>query len=99
MSAITRKINEFFRKAVKKDVDKIKSEIILSERQQQIFEMFYIKKQSIDFIADTLCVCRMVVNNELKIIRNQAIVDRNFYYDKTEDPIEYTMINDNELPF
>lgn len=38
-------------------------------------------------------------NNELKIIRNQAIVDRNFYYDKTEDPIEYTMINDNELPF
>ena len=71
MSAITRKINEFFRKAVKKDVDKIKSEIILSERQQQIFEMFYIKKQSIDFIADTLCVCRMVVNNELKIIREK----------------------------
>ena len=71
MSAITRKINEFFRKAVKKDVDKIKSEIILSERQQQIFEMFYIKKQSIDFIADTLCVCRMVVNNELKVIREK----------------------------
>ena len=71
MLAITRKINEFFRKAVKKDVDKIKSEIILSERQQQIFEMFYIKKQSIDFIADTLCVCRMVVNNELKIIREK----------------------------
>ena len=71
MSAITRKINEFFRKAVKKDVDKVKSEIILSERQQQIFEMFYIKKQSIDFIADTLCVCRMVVNNELKIIREK----------------------------
>ena len=71
MSAITRKINEFFRKAVKKDVDKVKSEIILSERQQQIFEMFYIKKQSIDFIADTLCVCRMVVNNELEIIREK----------------------------
>lgn len=73
MSAITRKINEFFRKAVKKDVDKVKSEIILSERQQKIFEMFYIKKQSIDFIADSLCVCKMVVNNELKIIRIKIV--------------------------
>ena len=71
MSAIIKRINNFFRKAVKKDVDKIKSEIILSERQQQIFEMFYIKKQNIDFIADSLCVCKMVVNNELKIIREK----------------------------
>ena len=77
MSAIIKRINNFFRKAVKKDVDKIKSEIILSERQQQIFEMFYIKKQNIDFIADSLCVCKMVVNNELKIIREKIakIVD------------------------
>ena len=71
MSAIIKRINNFFRKAVKKDVDKIKSEIILSERQQQIFEMFYIKEQNIDFIADSLCVCKMVVNNELKIIREK----------------------------
>ena len=71
MSAIIRNINKFFRKAIKKDIDEIKSELILSERQQQIFEMFYIKKQNIDFIADTLCVCKMVVNNELKIIREK----------------------------
>lgn len=71
MSAIIRNINKFFRKAIKKDIDEIKNELILSERQQQIFEMFYIKKQNIDFIADTLCVCKMVVNNELKIIREK----------------------------
>lgn len=71
MSAIIRNINKFFRKAIKKDIDEIKSELILSERQQQIFEMFYIKRQNIDFIADTLCVCKMVVNNELKIIREK----------------------------
>lgn len=71
MSAITKRINDFFRKAVKKDVDKISSEIILSDREKQIFEMFYIKKQSIDFIADSLCVCKMVINNELKIIRTK----------------------------
>lgn len=69
MSAIIKKINDFFRKAIKKDVDSLYAGLILSERQKQIFEMFYLKRQSIDFIADTLCVCKMVVNNELKAIR------------------------------
>lgn len=69
MSKIIKKINDFFRSAIKKDVDKINNELILSERQRKIFEMFYLKKQNIDFIADSLCVCRMVVNNELKAIR------------------------------
>ena len=71
MSKIIKKINDFFRNAIKKDVDKINNELVLSERQQKIFEMFYIKKQNIDFIADSLCICKMVVNNELKIIRNK----------------------------
>lgn len=71
MSKIIKKINDFFRNAIKKDVDKINNELVLSERQQKIFEMFYIKKQNIDFIANSLCVCKMVVNNELKIIRNK----------------------------
>ena len=71
MSKIIKKINDFFRNAIKKDVDKINNELVLSERQQKIFEMFYIKKQNIDFIADSLCVCKMVVNSELKIIRNK----------------------------
>ncbi len=71
MSKIIKSINNFFKKAIKKDIDKINNEIVLSERQQKIFEMFYIKKQNIDFIADSLCVCKMVVNNELKIIRNK----------------------------
>lgn len=71
MSKIIKKINDFFRNAIKKDVDKINNELVLSERQRKIFEMFYIKKQNIDFIADSLCVCKMVINNELKIIRNK----------------------------
>lgn len=71
MSKIIKKINDFFRNAIKKDVDKINNELVLSERQRKIFEMFYIEKQNIDFIADSLCICKMVVNNELKIIRNK----------------------------
>ncbi len=71
MSAITKRINDFFRKAIKKDVNDIESELILSDRQRVIFTMFYIQKKNIDYIADSLCVCKMVVNNELKAIRNK----------------------------
>lgn len=73
MSKIVTTINNFFRNALRKDVDDIKGKILLSERQDKIFDMFYIKKQNINFIADTLNVCPMVINNELKAIRQKII--------------------------
>ena len=69
MSANVKKINSFFRTALKEDISFIKERIVLSERQDKIFEMFYIKKHDIGFIADSLCVCISVVNDELKNIR------------------------------
>ena len=33
--------------------------------------MFYIKKQNINFIADSLLVSTMTINNELKAIRKK----------------------------
>lgn len=73
MSTIIKRINNFFKTAIRSDIDKVESEIILSDRQKQIFDMFYIKKQNIDFIADYLNVCPMVINNELKTIRQKMI--------------------------
>lgn len=73
MSEVTKVINQFFKSAIKSDVDDVKAKIILSERQEKIFEMYYIKRQNIDFIADTLHVCPMVINNELKTIRSKLI--------------------------
>lgn len=73
MSSIVKAINKFFRTAVKKDIDALNEELLLSDRQKEIFERFYIRKQDINFIADTLGVCPLVVNNELKIIRAKMV--------------------------
>lgn len=73
MSELIKFINAFFKDAVREDVENVKSKIILSERQEKIFEMFYIKRNDINFIADTLGVCPMVINNELKAIRQKII--------------------------
>lgn len=71
MSELTKRINQFFRTAIRSEVESIESSIVLSERQERIFKMYYIKKNSVSFISDTLCVCPMVINKELKVIREK----------------------------
>lgn len=71
MSQTIRKINNFFNNAISSDIEKINKNIVLSERQEIIFRMKYLQKKDINFIADSLNVCLMVVNNELKIIRKK----------------------------
>lgn len=73
MSETTKKINRFFKTAVKSDVDRVESGVVFTDRQKQIFTMFYLKKNDINFIADTLCVCSDVVNAELRTIRQKIM--------------------------
>ncbi len=71
MYTTVRKINEFFKNANKADVDKILSAVLFTERQQNVFDMYYIKKKDVGFIADTFCCSQVVVYKELQIIRNK----------------------------
>lgn len=73
MSNIVKSINNFFRFAIKSEVDTVKEQSLLSKRQEDVFDMFYIKKQDIGFIADTLFCDKGTINKELKIIRSKLI--------------------------
>ena len=67
--SIVRTINAYFKIATRADVNELLSKIILSERQTRIFEMFYLKRQNIGFIADTLGFSERVISEELDLIR------------------------------
>lgn len=71
MSQLLKRINNFTKTAVKSDIDKIKDDLLLSDRQDKIFHMYYIRRLDINFIADELGVCSLVVSNELKTIRKK----------------------------
>ena len=43
MSDTVKRINRYFKSAVKSDIDELLSKILLSERQEKIFEMYFIK--------------------------------------------------------
>lgn len=64
-------INNFFKTAVKNDVEEVRGKIILSERQEFIFDHYYLKKQNVNFIADSLFISPEVINRELRIIREK----------------------------
>ena len=75
MYATVRRINQWFRTATRADVNNLLSKIILSDRQIRIFEMFYIKRQNIGFIADTLGFSERVVSDDLNLIRDKISAD------------------------
>ena len=53
--SVIKRINDFFRKAVKKDVEQITSNIVLSERQKIIFDMFTLKDRIL-ILLQIICV-------------------------------------------
>lgn len=73
MSDSVKKANRFLKNSSKKEVCKILDEIILSERQEKIFQMFYIKKNCAGFIADSLYVSDDTVYKELAVIRSKML--------------------------
>lgn len=46
---------------------------MLTDRQERIFNMYYIRKLDINFIADELGTCNDVINRELKTIRKKLL--------------------------
>lgn len=66
-----KRINAWFKTATRADVNDLLSKIILSDRQTRIFEMFYLKRQNIGFIADTLGFSERVICEELNVIRDK----------------------------
>lgn len=73
MSESVRVINGFFRIAIKPEVDELKDKLVLSDRQEQIFSMYYIRKNDINYIADTLNCCPESIGKELKLIRKKIL--------------------------
>lgn len=71
MSELTKKINNFFKLATRKEVQEIKNEIYISEHLEKVFTMYYIEKKSIDYIADITGYGTRKINKDLKLIREK----------------------------
>lgn len=73
MSVTSKAVNAYFRNAIRKDVNGLAYSLLLTRRQERIYEMFYIQKHDICFIADTIGCCQRVVQKELRTIRRKIV--------------------------
>ena len=73
MSESSKKVNNFFKNANRADLQIITDDIIFSERQEKVMEMFYLKKKGINFIADTLNISSDSIKKDLYGIRQKII--------------------------
>lgn len=77
MSDTSRAVNEFFKSAVKRDVDGLEENLLLSARQTKVYRMYYLEKHDVCFIADTVGCCERVVKKELRNIRRKIVAEMN----------------------
>ena len=49
------------------------SKVLFSDRQLQIFDLYYVQGKDCGFIADSLCVCPGVITKELHAMREKMI--------------------------
>lgn len=73
MSESSKKVNHFFKYVNRADLRIITDDIIFSERQEKVMEMFYLKKKGINFIADTLNISSDSIKKDLYGIRQKII--------------------------
>lgn len=53
MSESVKIINDYFRTATRSEVDGLLGKIVLSERQQAVFDMYYMKRKDVGFGKET----------------------------------------------
>ena len=71
MSELSKKINKLLKLATKSEVQEIKDKIYISEHLEEVFNLFYIQKQDIEFIAYKTGYSIPKINQDLKLIREK----------------------------
>lgn len=80
MSELSKRVNEFFKSASRKDVEKVKEQIYISSYLLGVMDMFYKEHLSIDEIAFRTGYSRGKIESDLRLIRSKLkrIVEKDF---------------------
>lgn len=71
MSELSKKINEFFRCATRQEVKQVKDNIYISEHLETVFNMFYLERKDIDYIAYKTGYSRGKIEADLRLLRSK----------------------------
>ena len=73
-----KKVNRFFRHAVKRDIEGLEEQLLLTDRQFKIYSLFYLKHKDINYISDCVFISPRAVEKELRLIREKIVNHMHF---------------------
>ena len=73
MSEQTKQVNRFFRNAVRRDIEGLHEQLLLTERQYRIYSLFYLERKDINYISDCVYISPRAVEKELRLIRRKIV--------------------------
>ena len=71
MSELSKRVNEFFKLATRQEVKQVKDNIYISEHLEKVFDMFYIQKKDIEYIAFVTGYSRGKIEADLRLLRKK----------------------------
>ena len=71
MSELSKKVNRLLKDATKAEVKEIKDKIYISEHLEEVFDMFYLQKLEINFIAYKLGYSKGKIEADLRLLRSK----------------------------
>lgn len=71
MSQLSKRINEFIKYATRNEIKEVKDKIYISEHLEKVFDMFYIQKLDIDYIAYKTGYSRGKIEADLRLLRSK----------------------------
>lgn len=71
MSELSKRVNEFFKSATRQEVKQVKDNIYISEHLEKVFDMFYIQKKDIEYIAFITGYSRGKIEADLRLLRKK----------------------------
>lgn len=72
MSDVTR-LNEFLRSVSRPDFESVAGRLLLTERQEKVLDMYFVKRKDVGFIADALFISPRVIRREIHRIRSRIL--------------------------
>jgi predicted DNA-binding protein YlxM (UPF0122 family) len=71
--SIPKKVNRFFDRAVKRDIEGLEDQLLLTDRQYKIFTLFYLERKDINYISDQVFLSPSSVEKDLRKIRKKIV--------------------------
>lgn len=67
-----RRVNRLFLTMTESGLDALRKACLLSKRQEAVMELYFVRRNDVNFVADTIGISQRTVGREIAVIREKV---------------------------